>query len=916
MTFVASLQSNPMRDWEKTVDPWEAAALKADFAQRKSSQRASTCSAFSDCSNVAPSMSWKNSLSQEAQEALNALSDIDSLVASLDEDEEQVSQGAQRIRAELEAAFETSFSLVGSSRRGTRLPGSDFDFFANPDYVESKYQMHRSEAQDLDVDGNCFFEDTLMELCNFDVLHVHRYAEFTLVFRCLWQGNISVDVIFGGKVPYERCFGHDTLFRELPKAALDGIRVLKFWNNKVLSGVGVHIQSSLLFEAVVFHQYECCCESESSGQARLDSRRLDEYSSDEYTEDTYCSQYSFKSAHEVFTQALKTLFSEQVMLTTYYADALITRPYNLYHPVILDPVNCSNNLALSLSEHGWCQLRRAARETYDFLMTCWPYFDDLPEDFLPTRVLRALERQGQVHEIWKLQEIRFPVGRRPQLVIKSVPGIVHLSVDAVTELELQDMSEHEKVQSWTEDGRSGLAGSLHRLSKECGRDGKPILLVFRFARPVYGVCRPIMDVIRQEASILFLGPPGAGKTTILREVARVRSDLQNRRVVVVDTSLEIGGYSKIPHRAIGMSILRVEVSSRSEQHKDLSRALQNLNPEVMVIDEIGSSEEVTAAAGISARGVQLFASAHAPSLGALLKNPILRDLVGGVENVITSDVTAKLSNAGSKVRAERKEPPVFGIVIEMLPEQGGFVVHDDVAKAVDMILAGHTDQAKGRVVSSKADTVADGAHQTEEHNETCVPDVQLPPAEISAETFRELAATGEAYVIRFDGCVSGSEKVGPGAAGAFIKQMCTDSTLKNVRAESSDIRSFSHYLEWTDVDTSELIAAIVGIRGFLDFATSFRRAPKLVVVQGDSKFAVNALSEELDESPQLRNTYEARKLASEAFALLRSRLPKTHVRCNWIRRKFNRRADRLAKEARLAGSASEPLPQDLQFLCH
>ena len=193
----------------------------------------------------------------------------------------------------------------------------------------------------------------------------------------------------------------------------------------------------------------------------------------------------------------------------------------------------------------------------------------------------------------------------------------------------------------------------------------------------------LRDVIESGESILLLGRPGVGKTTILREAARVLADELGKRVVVVDTSNEIAGDGDVPHPGIGRA-RRMQVPSPDEQHAVMIEAVENHMPQVIVIDEIGTTAEALAARTIAERGVQLIATAHGNTLENLLQNPTLSDLVGGIQAVTLSDEEARRRGT-QKTVLERKAPPTFGVLIE-IQDKDRLAVHHDVAEVVDRFL--------------------------------------------------------------------------------------------------------------------------------------------------------------------------------------------------------------------------------------
>ncbi|WP_018962798.1 R3H domain-containing nucleic acid-binding protein [Coprothermobacter platensis] len=253
----------------------------------------------------------------------------------------------------------------------------------------------------------------------------------------------------------------------------------------------------------------------------------------------------------------------------------------------------------------------------------------------------------------------------------------------VSEDDIQYVVQH--IGSFGKDNRAGLEGTLHRISCMRNRQGKIIGLTIRIGRAIYGVVDPLESYFTQDKSILLMGRPGVGKTTLLREVARLLSVDYQKRVIVVDTSNEIAGDGDVPHPAIGLA-RRMQVPEPNMQHDVMIEAVENHMPEVIIIDEIGRKEEVDAARTIAERGVQLIATAHGNTLENILVNPTLSDLVGGVQVVTLSDEEAHRRGT-QKTILERKTSPTFDILIE-IRSRGVYAIHEDVAKAVDGLLRG------------------------------------------------------------------------------------------------------------------------------------------------------------------------------------------------------------------------------------
>jgi stage III sporulation protein SpoIIIAA len=298
--------------------------------------------------------------------------------------------------------------------------------------------------------------------------------------------------------------------------------------------------------------------------------------------------------------------------------------------------------------------------------------------------LRASER------LESLIEIVLDYGRPTE--IRFLDGVERWEEIMVTEKDLDHVVK--SLGQFAEDNRAGIERTLHRISAIRSRTGRIIGLTCRVGRALEGTIDIIDDIVRSGKSILLLGKPGVGKTTKLREVARVLSDEVQKRVVIVDTSNEIGGDGDIPHPAIGYS-RRMQVPSPSRQHGVMIEAVENHMPEVIVIDEIGNEAEALAARTIAERGVQLIGTAHGGSLENLMLNPSLCDLIGGIQAVTLSDDEAKRRGT-QKTVLERKAPPTFEVVVELL-DFDRLAVHHNVQKTVDLILRGIMPRPEIRV---------------------------------------------------------------------------------------------------------------------------------------------------------------------------------------------------------------------------
>ncbi len=299
-------------------------------------------------------------------------------------------------------------------------------------------------------------------------------------------------------------------------------------------------------------------------------------------------------------------------------------------------------------------------------------------DLLNALPPRLIERLRQ-HDNRELVELVLDLGRKPEA--RYDWGEVELDAADVTREDLEHIVEH--IGNFGEDNRAGIERTLHRISAIRNRAGIVVGLTCRIGRAVFGTIAIIQDLVESGESILILGRPGVGKTTILRETARVLADSLRKRVVIVDTSNEIAGDGDIPHPAIGRA-RRMQVPRPSEQHAVMIEAVENHMPQVIVIDEIGTELESQAARTIAERGVQLIGTAHGNTLENLMLNPTLSDLIGGIQSVTLSDEEARRRGTQKSV-LERKAPPTFTMLVE-IQARDRVAIHRDIGEAVDAIL--------------------------------------------------------------------------------------------------------------------------------------------------------------------------------------------------------------------------------------
>jgi stage III sporulation protein SpoIIIAA len=311
---------------------------------------------------------------------------------------------------------------------------------------------------------------------------------------------------------------------------------------------------------------------------------------------------------------------------------------------------------------------------------------DVLLDVLSPHVRESLCQQADLSE---LLEVVLDLGRPPEArfprreLILNRREVDHSDIDYVVS----------RIGEFNGDNRAGIERTLHRISAMRNRNGRIIGLTCRVGRAVLGTVRMIQDLVESGNNVLLLGAPGIGKTTMLREVARVLADDLKKRVIVIDTSNEIAGDGDIPHPAIGHA-RRMQVATPTEQHAVMIEAVENHMPEVIIIDEIGTELEAQAARTIAERGVQLIGTAHGNTLENLIMNPTLCDLIGGIQTVTLGDEEARRRHTQKSI-LERKAPPTFDVVVEIV----GYyevTVHGSVSEAVDSILHQRPIKAESR----------------------------------------------------------------------------------------------------------------------------------------------------------------------------------------------------------------------------
>ena len=321
--------------------------------------------------------------------------------------------------------------------------------------------------------------------------------------------------------------------------------------------------------------------------------------------------------------------------------------------------------------------------------------DDLNQllDVLPEFISDTLKKHPRREQ---LIEIVLDIGRRPEARFSN--NTEYLSYKTIVWQDLDHILK--RLGKFSGDNRAGIEKTLHRISSLRNRQGSVIGLTCRIGRAIFGTVSIIRDLLEQKKSILLLGRPGVGKTTAIREIARVLSDGMQKRVIIIDTSNEIAGDGDLPHPSIGKA-RRMQVSNHQNQHEVMIEAVENHMPEIIIIDEIGTELEATAARTIAERGVQLVGTAHGNTLENLIKNPTITDLIGGIQYVTLGDEEAK-RRGSSKSILERKAPPTFDAAVE-IHDPNRWTIHNNIEQSVDSLLQGQNFLVQRRSLTKDID---------------------------------------------------------------------------------------------------------------------------------------------------------------------------------------------------------------------
>lgn len=263
--------------------------------------------------------------------------------------------------------------------------------------------------------------------------------------------------------------------------------------------------------------------------------------------------------------------------------------------------------------------------------------------FLPKNISEKIQHIPPL-QLMELEEIRVRINRPLELTIKGIPQFLAYIVNSEDAVHLLNKISHFSIYTLEEELRRGyitIEGG-HRV----GLAGKVILeggkvkairdissFNIRIAREQIGIADKLVSQLFNGNWLhtMIIGPPQTGKTTLLRDIARIiSSGDQNSRfhaykVGIIDERSEIAGsVNGIPQMTFGP---RIDVLDACPKAEGMMMMIRSMSPEVLIVDEIGRKEDSDAIMEAVNAGIKLIMTTHGNSLDELRKRPTIKPIL-------------------------------------------------------------------------------------------------------------------------------------------------------------------------------------------------------------------------------------------------------------------------------------------------
>lgn len=259
-------------------------------------------------------------------------------------------------------------------------------------------------------------------------------------------------------------------------------------------------------------------------------------------------------------------------------------------------------------------------------------------DFVRSEVLQMPEEKRR-----NLEEIRLRTGQIPEMICSDglwtgpekpkrrfTQSEATAMLQKISGYSLYSMEEELRRGYITVRGghRIGLAGRVITENGQVRRLRDVAFFNVRIARQKIGAGRPLIRSLHENGrwlSTLLIGAPQTGKTTLLRDLARLISSgipdasIHGEKTGIIDERSEIAGcVSGVPQNDVGS---RTDVLDACPKAEGMMMMIRSMSPDVLIVDEIGSRDDMDALLEALNAGVTVLASAHAGSLDELKKRP-------------------------------------------------------------------------------------------------------------------------------------------------------------------------------------------------------------------------------------------------------------------------------------------------------